>query len=140
VERDAELPLDRILSVLAERLLGGDRDELLMLYLFGSAARGETRADSDFDLALLAARPLDPVAVFDAAGDLAALLSRDVDLVDLARASTVMRVQVLSGGRRLHVGDSLRAAEFEMYALSDYARLQEERRHAVAAFEERLRD
>jgi hypothetical protein len=62
-----------------------------------------------------------------------------VDLVDLARAPAVLRAQVVARGRCLHATDALEAAAFEMYALSDYARLSEERREAVARFEERYR-
>jgi hypothetical protein len=51
-----------------------------------------------------------------------------VDLVDLRTASTVMRMQVLSAGICLDSLDDTARREFEMYAYSDYARLNEERR------------
>jgi hypothetical protein len=59
---------------------------------------------------------------------LAALAHKNVDLVDLRRATTVMRVQVLRDGRLLaDLQPSVRAS-FEASALSAYARLNEERR------------
>ncbi|MFM7296343.1 MAG: type VII toxin-antitoxin system MntA family adenylyltransferase antitoxin, partial [Planctomycetota bacterium] len=63
---------------------------LLALYLFGSEAEGRSRPDSEIDLAFLSERALAPVIVFDVAQDLAAALHRDVDLVDLSKASTVV--------------------------------------------------
>jgi uncharacterized protein len=63
--------------------------------------------------------------------DLAIQLHRDVDLVDLRSASTVMRMQILSTGTCL-IGQEERARrEFEMYAYSNNARLNEERREIV---------
>ncbi len=109
------------------------------MYLFGSEAEGRARPDSDVDLAFLSERALDPVVVFDVAQDLATALHRDVDLVDLSRASTVLRAQVIGRGRVLHSGDARRVGEFEMYALSDYARLNEERARVMESFLERYR-
>ena len=103
-----------------------------VIYLFGSFAAGRARADSDVDVAFLPATEADPYAVFEAAQELAGYMGRDVDLVDLSRASAVMRAQVIHRGERLAVADGHRVAEFEMYALSDYARLNEERRKVVA--------
>jgi len=87
------------------------------------------------DLAFLAEREADPVTVFDAAQTLAGHLGREVDLIDLRRASTVMRLQVLANGRRIFAGDIVAADTFEMYAFSDYARLQEERAETIRSFE-----
>jgi hypothetical protein len=68
---------------------------------------------------------------FELAQELAAQLHRDVDLVDLRTASTVMRMQVLSTGECLAAPNEAARREFEMYAYSDYARLNEERREIL---------
>ena len=131
-------PLPAVLDVLRGRLaLDGD---LVAVWLFGSAARGQQRPDSDVDVAFLSRRSLDPVAVFDAAQDLAMRWGRDVDLVDLSQAPTVLRAQVVGRGRRLFAADASAADAFAMCALSDYARLNEERREVLARFDERYRD
>lgn len=98
-----------------------------VIYLFGSAARGATHRESDLDVAFLPPEPCDPWAVFQAAQALALRLRREVDLVDLRRASTVLCKEVLRTGRRLATFRAREADEFEMYTLSDYARLNEER-------------
>jgi predicted nucleotidyltransferase len=107
---------------------------LIVLYLFGSAAAGRLRAESDIDIAFLATAESRALRVFDAAQAAAVALHRDVDLVDLSEASTVMRAQVVGNGRRILVVDEYQANLFEAHALSDYARLQEERSGALRAF------
>jgi predicted nucleotidyltransferase len=102
------------------------------VYLFGSAASGRARPDSDIDLAVLAEGSLSTSQLLRARILLAESLSRDVDLIDLARASTVLRKEVLAGGRLLYETGPSRRAEFEMYTLSDYARLNEERAPVLA--------
>ena len=97
------------------------------IYLFGSAARQAQRTDSDLDIAFLPQQACDIVAVFDASQRLATSLGREIDLIDLQRASTVLRKEVVTKGRLLLENDRYRRQEFEMYALSDYARLNEER-------------
>jgi uncharacterized protein len=62
---------------------------------------------------------------------LAVQLHRDVDIVDLRSASTVMRMQVISTGECLASPDEAARREFEMYTYSDYARLNEERREIL---------
>ena len=105
--------------------------DLIGLYRFGSQAKGEARQDSDVDLAVLARSPIPNLRRFELAQDLAVQLHRDVDLVDLRTASTVMRMQVLATGTCLMSFDETARQEFEMYAYSDYARLNEERREIV---------
>ena len=105
-----------------------DRFRPCAVYLFGSVAGGSPREDSDIDIAFLPEIPCDPVEVFECANRLAFRFGRHVDLVDLGRASTVMRKEVLRTGLLLHESNPARRMEFEMLTLSDYARLNEERR------------
>ena len=60
------------------------------------------------------------------------LAGRDVDLVDLRQASTVLRVQILRDARMLLDADAAERARFEATALSAYARLNEERKQILA--------
>ncbi len=109
---------------------------LIALYRFGSAERGAVRPDSDIDLAILTQEALPELRRFELAQDLAIQLHRDVDLVDLRSASTVMRMQILSTGTCLASQDEQARREFEMYAYSDYARLNEERRDILKRISE----
>jgi len=124
--------------------MGSDMDDLVLieyvrrtipglvaLYRFGSMGKGTARPGSDIDLAVLARDQIPNLRRFELAQELATQLHRDVDLVDLRTASTVMRMQVISTGECLDATDEPARREFEMYAYSDYARLNEERREIV---------
>jgi uncharacterized protein len=100
---------------------------LIALYRFGSQAKGTARPGSDVDLAILSRESVPNLRRFELAQELAIRLHRDVDLVDLRSASTVMRMQVISTGESLDAPNELARREFEMYVYSDYARLNEER-------------
>jgi len=93
----APLPEDHIVGLLREAL----QQQLLAVYLFGSHVRGEAGADSDIDLAVLVRGKADPVKLWELGQSLAAQFNRDVDLIDLRAASTVMQYQIITTGRRL---------------------------------------
>lgn len=118
-----EQPLAALVERLREELPG-----LLAVYRFGTYGTQYARLDSDLDLAVYAGKPLPPVGLWRTAQELAVIAKRDVDLVDLASASTVMRAQVIHGGERIYCADRVACDTFEVYAYSSYARLNEERR------------
>ena len=123
-------------------LIEGVRSEIpsvVAIYLFGSTATGELRADSDIDLAVLPAAPAPVAQLWSLAQELAVSAGRDVDLIDLQAASTVMRAQVISTGKRLYCANELLCSEFEDRAYADYASLNEERRHILDDIHERGR-
>lgn len=100
--------------------------ELQGVYLFGSLAKGESHPGSDVDLAVLGPARFDATRLFDLTAELADMLHRDVDLIDLSQASTVMRAQIIAFGERIYGRDS-ELDDYECRALSQYARLNEER-------------
>ena len=102
--------------------------QVTAVYLFGSRASGQAGPESDVDLAVLAARSLDPLVRWRVQEEVAALLHCNVDLVDLRSASTVMRARVLETAVVLHDADPAGRATFEAAALGAYARFNEERR------------
>lgn len=65
------------------------------------------------------------------------LAGRDVDLVDLRAASTVLRARVIAEGERLFCAAESLCAEFEDVAFSAYARLNEERRAILQDIQQR---
>jgi predicted nucleotidyltransferase len=72
-----------------------------VLWVYGSVAKGTAERRSDLDLAaLFRGRPA-PEDVLDAAAELGGRLGREVDLVDLDRASPILAMQVLRHGRLL---------------------------------------
>jgi predicted nucleotidyltransferase len=105
--------------------------DLIALYRFGSQAKGTARPDSDVDLAVLSRVALSELRRFELAQELSTQLHRDVDLVDLRSASTVMRMQVISTGECLFTVSDRLQGEFEDLVYSTYARLNEERREIL---------
>ena len=79
--------------------------DLIAVYQFGSTVQGGEHAESDLDLALLARSALPNLDRWTLQEDLAAELGRDVDLIDLRAASTVMQAQVLEKGMVLAEAD-----------------------------------
>lgn len=102
------------------------------IYRFGSWGSAAERQDSDLDIAILPAERLQSVKRWELAQALAADLRRDVDLIDLLSASTVLRMQVVAHGERLYQIDTSEMEQFEDTIFSGYARLNEERRDIVA--------
>jgi predicted nucleotidyltransferase len=105
-----------------------------LIYLFGSAAREELRPDSDVDLAFLSERSRGNYEVFLVAQQLADLLRREVDLIDLRNASTVLKAQIVAYGKNIYACDDNRRTDFEIMVLKEYALLNEERQVVIDRF------
>lgn len=109
--------------------LQGAFSELKAVYLFGSQAAGTARPDSDVDLAVFADDRKDAVEYWMLASDLALIVGRDVDLIDLTKASTVMQHQIITTGKRIWVsdksGDKLSSDLYELFILNEKMRLDE---------------
>lgn len=111
--------------------------EALGVWLYGSFADDTARADSDIDLALLAATPLDKGDRWDRAIELGARLPRPIDLIDLRTVPPALRYEVFSRGRRVAARDPLACDRFETTSISQFQRLNVERRELFAAIAER---
>ena len=99
-----------------------------VIYLFGSAATGHIRHDSDIDIAFLSDKQsFDHYERFMLAQQLAERLQRDVDLIDLKEANTVFQAQIVSNGKVIYCADEQKKAEYEWLVLKMYAKLNEER-------------
>jgi uncharacterized protein len=110
--------------------------DALAIYAFGSRVQGLARPDSDLDLAVLVPGYADPLRLWELAGQLAARLGCEVDLLDLRAASTVMQHQVLTRGRRLW-GQALDAGLFECFVLSEKLALDAARAGLVSDIEKK---
>ena len=114
-----------------------DKAAAELVILFGSAANGTLRDDSDIDLAFLSEKELDAYAVFCIGQDLASLLGRDVDLIDIKKASTVLKARIIGTGRALYCSNESKKHEFQIRALKEYALLNEERKVILDRIQER---
>lgn len=102
-----------------------------LIIVFGSFARGRARKESDVDVGFLSEKKFDPYEVFMVAQGLADRLGREVDLVDLAAASTVLQAQAVGTGKVIYCSDEIKRKLFAMTVLKKYARLNEERQRIM---------
>ncbi len=80
---------------------------------------------------MLAAGTVEPLLLWQTAGELADIVAVPVDLLDLRAVSTVMQYQVITTGRRLWNKDS-QAGIFESYILSERTALDTARAALLA--------
>jgi len=123
---------DESLRIIVEAL----RQELApeFIILFGSFSDGTARQDSDIDLAYLSSIKKSSYDVFMIAQRLAAQLDKDIDLIDLSTASTVLRLEVAHKGCLIYSENDRKHVEFRMQAYKEYARLNEERADILRRF------
>lgn len=98
-----------------------------LVYLFGSVSKGSIHPDSDIDLAFISDKDISSYELFMIAQQLADVMKREIDLIDLRKARTVMRAQVVGTGTILLDKDPTRRQWFQMRAFKEYALLNEER-------------
>ena len=96
------------------------RAGLRLALVFGSVARGEARADSDIDVAVLADHALSADERIRLIADIAQATGRAVDLVDLATAGQPLLGEILRDGHRL-VGSADQLADLATRAALDAA-------------------
>jgi len=117
----SEMGVRRVIDLLIEKVAA------YVIILFGSSGKGLAREDSDMDIAYLGDRMLDSYENFMFAQELAGVIGRDVDLLNLSLVSTVMKAQIITSGKVIYCSDEMRKADFFIKALKEYALLNEER-------------
>ena len=116
---------EKMTGIIIDYLLEKLSPSLLMV--FGSFARGRAGEKSDVDIGFLSDRKFAPYELFMTAQGLAERLGRDVDLVDLAAASTVLQAQAVGTGKVIYCSDEEKRKLFAITVFKKYARLNEER-------------
>lgn len=101
------------------------QQDVLLAYLYGSQARGEAGLLSDVDVTVLFAPYLGKQARFrrrlDLSGELGGMWPRDdVQVVDLAEASPLLRHRVYVDGRVLYCADDAVRVKFILDTIRDY--------------------
>jgi uncharacterized protein len=97
--------------------------DVSLVFLFGSIAAGRSHRKSDVDIAILFKPPpgVDRSEdISDMAGRLSALLGKEVDLVQLDRASPVLKMQVLKNGVLVYSSDKGHFYRFQMDTVNQY--------------------
>ena len=74
------------------------RQDILLVFLFGSSARNRLRPSSDVDIGILFKTVPEIEATNALKEELSSILRREVDLVVLGHASPILRMQILKHG------------------------------------------
>ena len=101
-----------------------------LIYVFGSYAKNKERKNSDIDLAFLSEKEIDEYQLFLLAQKLADKVGKEVDLIDIKKASTVFKTQVIQG-ELIYNNDNYKKLSFELKTLREYAKLNEERKEIL---------
>ncbi|MGB3779785.1 MAG: nucleotidyltransferase domain-containing protein [Tunicatimonas sp.] len=109
---------------------------LRAVYLFGSVVTEHFTEDSDIDVAVLTSEPMDALLRWKLIQQLAIALNRDVDLVDLSTASTVMQFQVVSTGERIFTTDVSAMEWWELKIYQLYLTLNDDRKPILEAIQQ----
>lgn len=107
------------------------------IILFGSFAKGLEREDSDIDIAYFSDKQLSSYERFTLAGELASIVGREIDLVDIKQIDTVFTMQIFSEGEPIYIKDDNEFTRQIMRAYSMYATLSEQRAPIIDAIKER---
>lgn len=107
---------------------------LWAIYLFGSHGTAWERPDSDIDIAILTENEFDSVRLWEKSGKVAAKLGKDVHLIDLRAAPTVLQNEIIRDERRIFCSNSRDCDLLENAYLSMYLHLNEERKEILEDF------
>ena len=102
-----------------------------LIYIFGSYAKNSERDNSDIDIAILSEREIDEYKLFLLSQKLADKLKKEVDLVDIKKASTVFKAQIIQG-KLIFNKDNYKKMNFELKTFREYVKLNEERKEILA--------
>lgn len=106
-----------------------DRDlfrkfDVKLAYLFGSRAKNNFAAESDYDIAVLFRQtPSDPLALKEVSLltlELSAILPAKVDVICLNAALILLKYEVIAHGRPLYCEDEKDRINFEVMVIKEY--------------------
>jgi len=109
------------------------------IYLFGTYGTADAWPQSNVDIAVLLppehGRRQPDLMLTPCHEALADALGKPVDLLNAREVSTVFQKEIVQSGRRLYCTDEYAVAEFEMLTLSQYQKLNEERKAILDSFQ-----
>lgn len=117
---------EEIIRLIAQ--FAAERPAVLAAFLFGSAVQNRLADESDVDVGMLFAAAPDALGLLELQEDLAAVLKRQCDLVNLNQASPVLAMQVLKHGEIVFERSERAVQEFQVRTLFAYFDLKQVRK------------
>lgn len=114
-----------------------ERTNIKFIYLFGSAVKGNFTSKSDVDIAFYSEDELTDYDVFIVGQKLADSIGKEVDLIDIKKATTVLKSQIVGNGEVIYNRDENLLADFIIRSFKEYALLNEERKEIIDCVRER---
>lgn len=96
------------------------KKNILLAFLFGSAAKNQMTHHSDIDIGILFKKNPDFFESNELRNELEAILGKDVDIAVLNNASPVLKMQVLKKGNPLYIKERRCYNEFFVDTVNQY--------------------
>ncbi len=130
-DKDSIASVERLIQLVLETW-----PDTQAIYLFGSWGTEHEQPQSDVDIAVLLPAPqakkAGSLVLSDLHLALQTALNREVDLVNLRQAPTVLQKEVVVAGRRIYCVPGTMVDEFELLVFALYQKLNEERAGILA--------
>jgi len=111
--------------------------DVICIYRFGTFGTKDQTKDSDLDLGILFDTSPSTVDMWNLTQEIASEINKDVDLIDLGKASIVFQFQIITTGKRLFSRNESLCEQFEAKIWPMYIRFNEERKEILQDFEKR---
>jgi len=101
---------------------------VLLVFLFGSAAGGKMKADSDIDIGILFENEPDIFEINELKSELNGILKREIDIAVLNSAAPVLKMQVLKKGIPVFTKEKKYYNQFFVDTINQYDDLKQTRK------------
>ena len=106
----------------------GKKSEVLLVFLFGSAASRKMAERSDIDIGILFKYQTDVYEINKLKSELNSIFKRDIDIAVLNSASPILKMQVLKNGVLVFAKDKKIYNQFYVDAINQYDDLKQTRK------------